>query len=77
MHTPICPVCNENEVGTFHGGTEYYCSSTCKGIAHAEDLALRIDPYEYDAVGDGWGHDDIQAMYDDDPNPYAGTYSED
>jgi hypothetical protein len=76
MHTPICPVCNENEVGSLRGGTEYYCSSICEASANAEELAIRISPYDYDAAGDGWGYDDIQAMYDDDPNPYAGTYSE-
>jgi len=36
MHVPICPVCGENEVGSLPGGTEYYCSSTCDGIAYHE-----------------------------------------
>lgn len=65
MHTPICPVCNTYEVGTFHGGTDEYCSTTCEGAAHAEMDALRVDPYEYDAVGDGWGYDDCERMQDE------------
>lgn len=35
-HTPICPICDTYEVGTFPGGTDEYCSSTCEGAAHAE-----------------------------------------
>jgi hypothetical protein len=64
-HVPMCKVCGEHEVGTFTGSAEY-CSEKCQ----------MESCYSYDAAGDGWGHDDIQAMYDDDPSPYAGTYSE-
>lgn len=66
-HVPMCVMCGEYEVGTFQGH-EQFCSDKCADQAHE---------YTYDAAGDGWGNDDIMAMYDDDPNPYAGTYSED
>ena len=35
-HVPMCPVCNENEVGSLPGGSEYYCSHVCENIANAE-----------------------------------------
>jgi len=79
-HVPMCPVCFENEVGSLPGGTEYYCSSTCNAIAHEEASAM-ADEFraEYDTDGEvvdtqGW-YDNFQ--FDDDPSPYAGTYSED
>jgi len=68
-HIPMCPVCNENEVGSLHGGTEYYCSATCEGIAFEEAAE-----YTEEFRAEYYGHDFSQ--YDDDPNPYAGTYSE-
>jgi hypothetical protein len=60
----MCAICGEYEVGTFEGHAEY-CSDLCADMA-------------YDATCDGWnGYEDIMVdMYDDDPNPYAGTYSE-
>jgi hypothetical protein len=75
----MCPVCREYEVGSFPGGTEYYCSATCEGIAHAEEMALRISPDEcgdgepegpYDLSDDaealasaGWGTDEDYGYY--------------
>jgi hypothetical protein len=70
MHVPMCPVCNENEVGSLPGGTEYYCSSTCNRIAH-EEAAEYAEEFRAEYYGE-----DIMSMYDDDPSPYAGTYSE-
>lgn len=61
-HIPMCRMCGEREVGSLRGGTDEYCSSTCEGAAHAEMDALRIDPREYDAAGDGWGYDDCERM---------------
>ena len=67
-HVPMCPVCNENEVGSLYGGTEYFCSATCEGIAHAEMDALRIDADEWDSDDDGEPHgshdlsDDAEAL---------------
>ena len=58
-HIPMCPVCNENEVGSLPGGTEYYCSATCEGIAHAEDMAMRITPDEWDTDGEPAGSYDL------------------
>lgn len=65
-HVPMCVVCGEYEVSTFQAHDQF-CSDKCADDAHE---------FQYDAAGDGWGNDDIMAMYDDDPNPYAGTYSE-
>ena len=66
-HVPMCKLCGEYEVSTFQAHNDF-CSDMCADKAHE---------YQYDAAGDGWGHDDIMSMYDDDPSPYAGTYSED
>ena len=63
---PMCKMCGEYEIGTFQVHNDF-CSDIC---------ADKV----YDAVGDGWANDDCEAMmaqYDDDPSPYAGTYSED
>jgi hypothetical protein len=68
----MCTVCGEWEAGTFVGSTEF-CSVACIDASLSDEQRAQV----YDATGDGWGHDDIMAMYDDDPNPYAGTYSED
>ncbi len=74
-HVPMCTVCGEWEVGTFKGSTQF-CSEACENTATQEVMATP-EWQAYDPAGDGWGYDDIMAMYDDDPNPYAGTYSED
>ena len=81
MHVPICPVCGENEVGSLPGGTEYYCSTTCNRIACEEASAMveefREEYYEDEAdYYASWRDADAHAQYDDDPSPYAGTYSE-
>lgn len=55
-HVPMCKVCGEHEVGTWHGSTEY-CSERCEDVAFQEMRAG-----EYDAAGDGWGYDDCEAM---------------
>ncbi len=68
-HVPMCVMCGEWEAGTFTGSV-MFCSEKC------EDAACDEFRREYDAPGDGWGDADIMAMYDDDPSPYAGTYSE-
>jgi hypothetical protein len=65
-HVPMCKMCEEFEVGTFQAWLDF-CSDACADKAHE---------YQYDAAGDGWGYDDIVAVFDDDPSPYAGTYSE-
>lgn len=79
-HVPMCKVCGEWEVGTFTGSAEY-CSVPCEENANEflNDISNeRAEEREaYNAEGDGWGYEDCMAMYDDDPNPYAGTYSED
>ena len=53
MYVPMCPVCNENEVGSLPGGTEYFCSATCEGIAQTEEA-------EYLTAGSAahWYNDD-------------------
>ena len=65
---PMCKMCGEYEIATFQVHNDF-CSDLCADRA-------------YDHVGapdfDRWGGDDVfQSQYDDDPNPYAGTYSED
>ena len=66
-HVPMCRMCGEYEVGSFKGGTDEYCSPTCEAAALAEQDAMRIDPHEYDAVGDGWGFEDCEYMQDGEP----------
>lgn len=58
-HVPMCVVCGEYEVGSFKGGTDEYCSSTCEGAAHAEWDAITIDPSEYDSDGEPEGSHDL------------------
>lgn len=62
-HIPMCAMCGEYEVGTFHAHNDF-CSDACADKA-----------YDY-TVDNGDGYDDILAVFDDDPSPYAGTYSE-
>ena len=75
-HVPMCPVCNENEVGSLPGGSEYYCSSTCNGIAF-EAASAMADKFREEYFEDEADyHASWRDECDDDPNPYAGTYSE-
>lgn len=75
-HVPMCFNCNAREVaGEFSNASgEGFCSAECEREANEEFAHAHAD--EYDAAGDGWGHEDIMAMYDNDPSPYDGTYSE-
>lgn len=71
-HVPMCVMCGEWEAGTFTGSL-MFCSEKC------EDAACEEFRAEYDTDGQpvdtqGW-YDNFQ--FDDDPSPYAGTYSED
>jgi hypothetical protein len=86
MHVPMCKVCGDWEVGTFTGSDEF-CSEACEvdAVSFQHEISAEREKerqaqlescYSYDAAGDGWGYDDCEAMYDNDPNPYAGTYSE-
>lgn len=66
-HVPMCKMCGEYEIAMFQVHNDF-CSDLCADRA-------------YDDVGAsdfvGWGGDDVfQSQYDDDPNPYSGTYSE-
>lgn len=56
-HTPICPICDTYEVGTFPGGTDEYCSPTCEGAAHAEWDALTISADEWNDGEPEGSHD--------------------
>ncbi len=60
-HVPMCVVCGEYEVSTFQAHDQF-CSDKCADDAYE---------FQNDIAGDDW-----QSQYDDDPNPYAGTYSE-
>ena len=78
-HIPICPVCNENEVGSFFG-SEFFCSAVCEAEAQAEMEAYRCDYPEdgepqgsYDLSDDaealasaGFGTDEDYGYYGDD-----------
>ena len=50
-HIPLCPVCNENEVGSFFG-SEFFCSEVCEDIAQEEAKehfdALLAKQFDYD-----------------------------
>lgn len=79
-HVPLCPVCNENEVGTFLGSDEF-CSSTCERIALDWDGSDNYQPsgdaaYDYDEATDpdfvySLG---IDAHLDDDEMAYQDDY---
>jgi hypothetical protein len=53
-HIPICPVCNENEVGSFIG-SEFFCSAVCEAEAQAEMEAFR---FKYDADYDDLAYEE-------------------
>lgn len=70
-HVPLCPVCNENEVGTFLGSDEF-CSSTCQSLAldweggdhQSEELCEDVDD-NYTASGDDF-YEEAEMAYQDD-----------
>ncbi len=64
-HVPMCVMCGEWEAGTFTGSV-MFCSEKCEDAAAEE---FRREYYE--------SAPDYFSQYDDDPSPYAGTYSED
>ena len=78
-HIPMCPVCNQYEVGTFLG-SDQFCSAACEAEAQAELEAYRCDYPEdgepqgsYDLSDDGdalasagWGTDEDYGYYGDD-----------
>ena len=76
----LCLNCMTREVvGQFSDENgEGFCSDECYTKANEEcaDCFDSTPDHQYDAEGDGWGAEDILSMYDDDPSPYAGTYSE-
>ena len=58
-HIPMCPVCNQYEVGTFLG-SDQFCSAVCEAEAQAEQDAYNCDYPEdgepqgsYDLSDDG------------------------
>lgn len=48
-HIPLCPICNENEVGSFFG-SEFFCSPTCERIANEASVTFASD-YDRDEYG--------------------------
>ncbi len=54
-HIPICPVCNENEVGSFYG-SEHFCSEVCENIAQEEGEEFTS---QYDEDGEPQGSYDL------------------
>jgi hypothetical protein len=81
---PMCRWCGEFEVGMFAGGSEEFCSVEC---IDSFDSTSSVGNVEYDTDGEPidtqgrprrWPYaEDMMAHFDDDPSPYAGTYSED
>ena len=87
-HVPMCVMCGENEVSTFQVHDQF-CGDMCAD-RYAE--ALEVDKFyegwtedeaDYQTPVQPSGDEmyegrfeDHMAQYDDDPNPYAGTYSE-
>ena len=66
-HVPMCVVCGDREVQiVVNSAGSGFCSTRCEEIANEDEI--RKEEQEYDA----W----FSGAYDDDPNPYAGTYSE-
>ena len=62
-HIPLCPVCNENEVGSFYG-SEFFCSPTCERIANeaSETFASDYDRDEYGSEYDTGSPIDTERM---------------
>ena len=71
-HIPICPVCNENEVGSFFG-SEHFCSPTCERLANeeSEEFASHYDREQYGYVGES--EDEYLSRHDEDGEPH-GSY---
>ena len=61
-----------NEAPVFVGGDPMHAE--CQ-VAYGQDLD-RLDAEQAQAEADAWAESEA-SQYDDDPNPYAGTYSED
>lgn len=77
-HVPMCLYCGEAEIAapfTYENG-DGFCSSECNTRAHAEmDTRDSEEPVaEWDAWYGEW--DAFLSQFDNDPNPYDGTYSE-
>ena len=67
-HIPMCPVCNENEVGSFYG-SEHFCSEVCENIAQeeGEEFTSEYDRDEYGIEEDrDWAEDREQYGYTND-----------
>jgi hypothetical protein len=62
---PMCKMCGEYEIATFQVHNDF-CSDRCADMVYGA--------VEYDTDGEPV---DTQGWYDDEPSPYAGTYSED
>jgi hypothetical protein len=69
QYVPMCVYCGEKKVQIVVNSVGAgYCSAECERLTDLED--------QYNEEMDGWRYEDIMSMYDDDPSPYAGTYSE-
>ena len=74
----ICPMCLQDLNDHFddeddpdHGDSAYGDDSWVQ----SDDFNTDWDHADHQMIDNGW-HEDWQAQYDDDPNPYHGTYSE-
>jgi hypothetical protein len=62
------------ECGRKEAVEDGFCSFDCENrYFNAVDVEA---VQQEDAVSHSWDYEDQMAQWDDDPNPYAGTYSE-
>ena len=92
QHVPMCVMCGENEVGTFQPHNEFcgdMCADRAHDALEvdkfyagwtedeADYCATDVEEVQQeDAVTHNWAYEDHMAQWDNDPNPYDGTYSE-
>lgn len=77
-HVPMCLYCGEAEIAapfTYENG-DGFCSSECNTRAHAEmDTRDSEEPVE-ESMGRDAEWDAFLSQFDNDPDVYSGTYSE-
>lgn len=65
----LCRECGEKEAVE-----DGFCSFDCENRYFTAVNAEEVQ--QEDVVSHSWEYEDHMAQWDDDPNPYAGTYSE-
>ena len=71
-HIPMCVFCGAREVQiVVNSAGSGFCSTECEQWANEQEE----EKERFDSIMSG-RYDAYQSMYDDDPSPYDGTYSE-